>query len=99
MANDRFVLAIGGLNDNRPTWTTILIHQEYFFTGNVQQAISEHLTLPIADLVVGGMNGVLISLEHDPTTEAALNHLFTLPLKRGHAAGYAEHIRFTPPEL
>ena len=45
------------------------------------------------------MNGVLISLEEDPTTEAELDRLFATPKRHGRAAAYVERIRFTPPEL
>jgi hypothetical protein len=55
-----------------------------------QLVVAEHLTLPIANLVVGGMNGILISPEQDPTDEDALNFLLTAPFKHRHATGYVK---------
>ena len=42
---------------------------------------------------------MLVSPEHDPTTEAELDALFALPKRHRQAAAYVERIRYTPPEL
>lgn len=96
--HDRFVFALGGFSpDGQPAWTTTLVRREFFLTPHVQQSIALNLPLPITELIMGGRNGVLIAPNHDPITEEALDALFATP--RGRAYGYAERIRYTPPEL
>jgi len=56
-----FVLAIGGLVNNGPSWRTHLVHQEYFFHPQVITARTKHTLLPLANIILGGRNGSLVS--------------------------------------
>ena len=96
----RFVLALGGLTpDGQPAWHTSLIRREHLLTPKAIQFRAARIPIPLAGVVLGGDNGVLISPDQDPTTEAQVVSLFGSAKRHKHAAGYVERIRFTPPEL
>jgi hypothetical protein len=98
-AHARYILAIGGFHDNEPSWNTTLIRRERFLAPQWVSNRKNFLVMPLHGIILGGRNGVLISPDYDPKTEAEVEALFTNPARYGRAAGYTERIRFTPPEL
>jgi hypothetical protein len=98
-AHPLFVWAIGGLTPNGPSWTTVLLRQNQIDNEAAHMAMQAGVPLPLSKVPLGGRNGVLYSPVHDPTDEASLNRLFTTADRFTHARGFADRIRYTPPEL
>jgi len=91
-----FVLADGQLTERGPSFITMLLRRE--FVQSHEASIRAGIPLPVMDLILGGRNGVLIS-SRDPTNEAGITALLTMPSRHAHAEGYIDRIRNTPPEL
>jgi hypothetical protein len=98
-AHSHFILATGRFSNGEPAWRTTLIRRARFLTPQAVSNCQNRLPMPLAGLVLGGRNGMLISPEKDPKTEGELEAMFTTPARFGQAQGYTEWIRFTPPEL
>jgi len=91
-----FVLADGQLTECGPSFITMLLWRE--FIQSHEASIRAGIPLPIMDLILGGRNGVLIS-SCDPTNEAGITALLTMPSRHAHAKGYIDCVRNTPLEL
>ncbi len=98
-AHNFIVLAIGKLSPFSPSWQTIFLHGDYIQSDRVQANTNGGLPIPLNKIPLGGRNSMLYSPFTTPMDEAGLTHLFTTLDKFAHACGFANHIRYTPPEL
>jgi len=97
-AHPRYVLALGKVTpEGEPKWTTTLVTRAYITSLPVMQSIEAQTLIPLGNIFLGGRNGVLTSLQKDPTSDEMLDTLFANPGK--HAASYMKRIRYTPPEI
>jgi hypothetical protein len=91
LAHDKYVLAMGGfLEDGQPAWHTSLVPRKHLLTEQAKNAHATCLPMPLTGIIIGGRNSVLISPHADPTTEAAMDTLFTTPGHYKHAKAYTE---------
>jgi len=85
-----FILADGQLTERGPSFITTLLRRE--FVQSHEASIRAGIPLPIMDLILGGRNGVLIS-SRDPTNEAGITALLTMPSRHAHTKGYIDRVR------
>ena len=98
-AHTHLVLAIGGLTNDSPLWTTILLRRDQLDNKDPCTAMQACMPIPLFKVPSGGRNSILYSPSANPVDEASLNCLFTTPGKLAHARGYAKCIWYTPLEL
>jgi len=96
--HSHFVLASGGIYNGQPVWCTTLMPRVQFITPDTLATCTAHLPIPLLGIMLGGSNGVLISLD-DPSTEEAVNRLLWTAKHHRKAAMYIERIQWMPPEL
>lgn len=92
--NSRYVVA----TPNNDGWTTTLHKGSYFLEPTVQNNLEQRIPIPIANIIRGGRDGVLVN-ERDPSTDEKMEELLSDPSQHARAAGFVERVRFTPPEL
>ena len=92
--NGRYVVA----TPNHSGWTTTLHKGSYFLEPTVQNNLEHRIPIPIANIIRGGRDRVLVN-ERDPSTDEKMEELLSDPSQHTHAAGFVERVRFTPPEL
>jgi hypothetical protein len=92
--NGHYVVA----TPNNDGWTTTLHKGSYFLDPTIQNNLEHRIPIPVVNIIRGGRDGVLVN-EHDPSTDKKMEELLSDPSQHAHAAGFAEQVRFTPPEL
>jgi hypothetical protein len=92
--NGRYVVA----TPNNDGWTTTLHKGSYFLEPTVQNNLEHRIPIPVVNIIRGGRDGVLVN-ERDPSTDEKMEELLSDPSQHARAAGFAERVRFTPPEL
>jgi len=97
-AHSHFVLASSGVYNGQPAWCTTLMPRVRFIMPDVLNTHAAHLPIPLLSIMLGGSNGVLISLD-DLSTEEAVNCLLQVTKHHCKAAAYIKRIQWTPPEL
>src|SRR6266403_4817317 len=91
-AHTHLVLAIGGLTNDSPLWTTILLRRDQLDNKDTCTAMQACMPIPLFKVPSGGRNSILYSPSANPVDEASLNCLFTTPGKLAHSRGYAKCI-------
>jgi hypothetical protein len=96
----RYVFATSHMSpDGVPNFQTTLVRSRRFLSLEAIAARKIGGRLPLVGLVLGGRNGVLISLTRDPHMQSEVDTLLNAPDKTRFARGYADHICFTPLAL
>jgi hypothetical protein len=83
---------------NNNGWTTTLHKGSYFLEPMVQNNLEHRIPIPVANIIRGGRDGVLVN-ERDPSMDEKMEELLSDPSQHAHTARFAERVRFTPPEL
>jgi hypothetical protein len=85
-AHARYVFTTGYMSpDGVPNFQTTLVRSGRFLSPEAIAACKIGGRLPLVGLVLGGRNGVLISLTRDPRTQAEVDTLLNAPDKTGFA--------------
>jgi hypothetical protein len=73
--NDHYIIA----TPNNDGWMTTLYKGSYFLKPMVQNNLEHHIPIPIANIIRGGRDGVLVN-KHDSSTDEKMEELFSDPL-------------------
>jgi hypothetical protein len=99
-AHARYVYTTGYTSpDGVLNYQTSLVRSGKFLTPEAIHARNSGSNMPLVGVILGGRDGALISPYKDPRTYQEVDALFSAPEKIRFARGYAERIRYTPPEM